>query len=98
MTETLGRSDFVAQMRVLAHRIGRGIGRLGFGLVVVIALGIALVATTFIGLLLALAALFLTLSRRRAPAAPAGSQSGATLDAHRTADGWVIESKATGWR
>jgi hypothetical protein len=51
----------------------------------------ALIATTFIGILLAIAAVFLTLTRprRKKHAAPQGESQ--TLEARRTADGWVIE-------
>lgn len=97
MTETLGHPDGLgyALKRFVAF-----MGRAGFFLFIIAAVGIALVATTFIGLMLAVAAVFLSLayqlgrgSRRKPP--PGG---GSTLEARRTADGWVIEPNGNAWR
>jgi hypothetical protein len=96
MTESLGRPDLSDMLQGFARRAGRMLGKLGFGVLLVVALVIALVATTFIGLLLALAALFLTFALKRPPARPPAS--GGTLEAHRTPDGWVTESGSSSWR
>lgn len=97
MTETLGQPS---SLSVFLKRFAAFMGRAGFGLFVVAAVAIALVATTFIGLMLAVAAGFLTLayhlgrgSRPRKP--PVDSD---TLDAHHTPDGWVIEHRGATWR
>jgi hypothetical protein len=47
-----------------------------------------LLAATFIGIMLAIAAIFLSFARPKRRAAKADEQ---TLEARRTADGWVIE-------
>jgi hypothetical protein len=91
MVETLGHHDFGARMHVALQRLGGFLGKAGFGLFLLFAAVAALVATTFIGLLLAIAAVFLTFAhgigrtRRRDDADPN------TLEARNTADGWVIE-------
>lgn len=90
MTETLGHSDFGARFHLALQKLGGFLGKAGFGLFLVAAAVAALVATTFIGLMLALAAVFLTFahgfgrSRRR-------EEDPGTLEARRTADGWIIE-------
>ena len=75
-------------------RAGRFLGRIGFGLFLLLAVGATLVATTFVGILLALAAGFLAFthklgSRRRNAASTPDAAEGPppTLEAHRTADG-----------
>ena len=94
---TLNPSDIFTRLSGLMDRFGRTLGRIGFGLFVALALGAALVATTFIGLLLAAAAIFLTIAqgwgrrRRRAAGADSQEETPRTLEAHRTADGWVTE-------
>lgn len=90
MTETLGHSDIGARLHLALRRLGGFLGKAGFGVFLVAAAVAALVATTFIGLMLAIAAVFLTIahgfgrSRRR-------DEQSDTLEARRTADGWVIE-------
>jgi hypothetical protein len=91
MTDTFERPDLLGQLRQLGRSFGGIVGKLGFGLLVVVAVIVALLATTFIGVLLALAALFLTLTRKR-PGAASGASADGTLDARPTADGWVIVS------
>jgi hypothetical protein len=92
MVETLGHHDFGARLYLALQKLGGFLGKAGFGLFLLFAALAALVATTFIGLLLAIAAVFLTFahgigrSRRREEADPN------TLEARNTADGWVIES------
>lgn len=89
MTETLGHHDPVAR---LAHAIlgfGRWLGRIGFILLTVMVVGVALLATTAIGILLAAAALLLTLGRPRRQRR--SEVMDGTLEARPTADGWVIE-------
>lgn len=92
MTDTLGQQDFGARFTAAVQRVFGFLAKAGFGLFLLVAALAALVATTFIGLMLAIAAVFLTIGRprRRAPAAaPRGDTQ--TLEARRTADGWVIE-------
>ncbi len=92
MTETLGHSDIATRAHLALKAFGSFLAKAGFGLFLLVAAFAALVATTFIGVMLAIAAVFLTFahgfnrSRRKAEAADAG-----TLEARRTADGWVIE-------
>ena len=97
MTETLGQPD---NFGLLLKRFAVFMGRAGFGLFVLAAVGIALVATTFIGLMLAVAAIFLTFvyqfGRSVRPAQRPSQTS--TLEARRTADGWVIEPNGGAWR
>jgi hypothetical protein len=92
MTETMGQGGLGAGINDAVQRLGRFLGKAGFGLFLIAAAIAALVATTFIGLMLAIAAVFLTFahaigrsSRRRQQGDPD------TLEARRTADGWVIE-------
>lgn len=91
MTETLGQTDLGSRLMLGFQRAFSMLAKAGFGIFLIFAALAALVATTFIGLMLAIAAVFLTVGRprRRAPAQPAEAPQ--TLDARRTADGWVIE-------
>jgi hypothetical protein len=90
MTETLGSSDYGRRSHLALQRLGGLLGKAGFGLFLIAAAIAALVATTVIGLMLALAAVFLSFAHgmsrnsRRQPDPD-------TLEARRTADGWVIE-------
>ena len=89
MTETLGQPDFGSRLTAGFQQIFGIIAKACFGLFLLVAALAALVATTFIGLMLAIAAVFLTLGRsRRRKTVQEPSQ---TLEARRTADGWVIE-------
>ena len=88
MTETMGHGDFSARFQLALRKLGGFLGKAGFGLFLLAAAIAALVATTFIGLMLAIAAVFLTFAHgfhrpRR--------EESDTLEARRTADGWVIE-------
>jgi hypothetical protein len=80
MTETLGHSDIATRVHLALKAFGSLLAKAGFGL------------TTFIGIMLAIAAVFLTFAhgfnRSRRKAEPVDNQ---TLEARRTADGWVIE-------
>lgn len=90
MTETLGPSDFGTRFHLALKSFGAFLAKAGFGLFLLVAAFVALVATTFVGIMLAIAAVFLTFARpRRKPAQ--NPEAGATLEARRTADGWVIE-------
>lgn len=90
MTETLGHNDFGARLQLALKSFGGFLAKAAFGVFLLVAAFVALVATTFIGLMLAIAAVFLTFARpRRKPAQEGGAPS--TLEAKRTADGWVIE-------
>lgn len=89
MTETLGQPDFGSRLIAGLQQVFGVVAKAFFGLFLLVAALAALVATAFIGLMLAIAAVFLSVgrSRRRKPE-QAASQ---TLEARRTADGWVIE-------
>ncbi len=101
MIDILGSSDFGPSswaarladgIRGLLRGVGSLIGRAGFGVFIVIAAILALLATTVIGLALCIAVLCLSLAGfmqrpariRRAPVSD-------VLETRRTADGWVIE-------
>ena len=92
------RDAFGSKVSDAFDRGGRFLGRIGFGLFLLLAVGATLVATTFVGVMLALAAGFLALThklgRKSKAKASASEQSGPppTLEAHRTADGWVTET------
>ncbi|MDP3739712.1 MAG: hypothetical protein Q8R02_20155 [Hyphomonadaceae bacterium] len=91
MTETMGQPDIGARFHLALQKLGGFLGKAGFGLFLIAAAIAALVATTFIGLMLAIAAAFLTfahgISRPRRKDAASD-----TLEARQTADGWIIES------
>ncbi len=92
MTETLGHNDFGKRLNLALKSFGGFLAKAGFGLFLLVAAFAALVATTFIGLMLAIAAVFLTFARpRRKQAKQAAATGTSTLEATRTADGWVIE-------
>lgn len=86
MTETLGQPN----AGILNRAFGM-IAKAGFGVFLLVAAVAALIATTFIGIMLALAAVFLTFARPRRKAKSVRTGDTQTLDARRTADGWVIE-------
>ena len=86
MTETLGQP-----IGGFLNRVFGVIAKAGFGVFLIVAALAALVATTFIGIMLALAAVFLTFARPRRKPQPVRTGETQTLDARRTADGWVIE-------
>jgi uncharacterized membrane protein len=88
MTETMGHGDLGARINHALQKLGRLLGKAGFGIFLVFAAIAALVATTVIGLMLAIAAVFLSFARR--PSRRNGGDPD-TLEARRTADGWVIE-------
>jgi hypothetical protein len=77
----------------MLRRFGAWTARIGFGFMLAVAAVIAVLATTVVGLTLALAALFLKigLSPRLQPARVRARNDG-TLEARQTADGWVIET------
>ena len=86
MTETLGHPNggFLNQAFGL-------LAKAAFGVFLLVAAIAALIATTFIGIMLALAAVFLTFARPRRKVQPVRTGESQTLEARRTADGWVIE-------
>ena len=86
MTDTLGQP-----IGGFLNRVFGVLAKAGFGVFLIVAALAALVATTFIGIMLALAAVFLTFARPRRKAQPVRTGETQTLDARRTADGWVIE-------
>jgi hypothetical protein len=77
----------------MLERLGALLGRAGFGLFLLAAAVFAVLATTFVGVMIALAAVFLSFGRgrRKTTTRQADPQ---TLEARRTADGWVIEPHA----
>ncbi len=89
MTETLGQPDIATRALAALQRFFAFLGKAGFGIFLVAAAVFTLFAATFIGLMLAIAAVFLTFARRRKGQVQKGDQQ--TLEARRTADGWVIE-------
>ena len=92
MTETLGQNDFGSRLHLALKSFGGILAKAAFGMFLLVAAFAALVATTFIGLMLAIAAVFLTFARpRRKPARRQEVGAPSTLEAKRTADGWVIE-------
>ncbi len=92
MTETLGHNDFGTRLNMAMKSFGGFLAKAGFGVFLLVAAFVALVATTFVGIMLAIAAVFLTFARpRRKPAHAAETGAPSTLEARRTADGWVIE-------
>lgn len=91
MTETLGSRDIAARFQLAVQQLGGLLGRVGFGLFLLAAAVAALVATTFIGILLALAAVFLTFAHSFGRKSRRQEGDRDTLEARRTGDGWVIE-------
>ena len=88
MTETLGDADIGNRIIAAFQRFCAFLGKAGFGVFLVAAAIFALLAATFVGLMLAIAAIFLSFARPRRRKAQSDQQ---TLEARRTADGWVIE-------
>jgi hypothetical protein len=80
-----------ARLYMALQRLGGFLGKAGFGLFLVFAAVAALVATTFIGLLLAIAAVFLTFAHGIGRPHRRNDGDPDTLEARNTADGWVIE-------
>ena len=95
MTDTLGQPDFGTRIFAAFNRFFGFLAKAGFGVFLVAAAVFTLFAATFIGLMLAIAAVFLTFGRSRRRKAEVRQQgevrTGETLEARRTADGWVIE-------
>jgi hypothetical protein len=91
MTETFGQHDLGARLWIALQKFGGLLGKAGFGVFLIVAAIAALVATTFIGLMLAIAAVFLTFAHSIS-APPKRNDQSDTLEARHTADGWVIES------
>lgn len=97
MTGTFNQSFFSAGGGSVLDRVKRFAVRIGLALFLLVAVGAALVATTFIGLMLAAGAVILTvvqgfMRKRSSVSADAGEgEVSETLEAHRTADGWVTE-------
>lgn len=91
MTETMGQGGLGARINDALQQLGRFLGKAGFGLFLIAAAIAALIATTVIGLMIAIAAVFLTFAH--AIGRPSRRRQGDpdTLEARRTADGWVIE-------
>jgi hypothetical protein len=93
MTETLGHNDMGARLAAGLQRFGAMLGKVGFGLFLLAAAIAALVASAFIGLMIAIAAVFLTFAHTvMRPRRKAAQGDDGTLEARRTADGWIIET------
>ncbi|ACT58084.1 hypothetical protein [Hirschia baltica] len=115
MTLSASNNDFFSKIAYYIRRISAWFARAGFGFFVVFAAGAALLATTVIGVLIAVAALFLNFGVRimrgskyqhqntgpktggteriftGATRTKNSKAAGETLEAHKTANGWVIE-------
>jgi hypothetical protein len=94
MTDTLGHPDIGTRIFAAFNRFFGFLAKAGFGVFLVAAAVFTLFAATFIGLMLAIAAVFLTFGRsrrRKAEVRQGEVRTGETLEARRTADGWVIE-------
>jgi Protein of unknown function (DUF2613) len=93
MTETLGNNDMGARFAAGLRRFGAMLGKAGFGLFLLAAAIAALIASAFIGLMLAIAAVFLTFAHSlMRPRRKAAQNEDGTLEARQTADGWIIET------
>lgn len=68
-------------------RVGVALGRVGFGIFLALAALVALLATTVVGLMLAVAAVCIGFAARLG----GRGDSSRALEARRTADGWVVE-------
>ena len=91
MTETLGSHDIGVRLQLALRRLGGLLGKVGFALFLLAAAIAAIVATTFIGILLAVAAVFLTFAHSFGRKSRRQDADPDTLEARRTGDGWVIE-------
>jgi uncharacterized membrane protein YedE/YeeE len=91
MTETLGSHDIGARLQLALRQLGGLLGKVGFGLFLLAAAIAALLATTFIGILLAVAAVCLTVAHSFGRKSRRQDSDPDTLEARRTGDGWVIE-------
>lgn len=93
MTDTLGQPGFGARFGAGLHRAGGMLGKAGFGLFMLAAAIAALVAASLIGLMVAIAALFLSIAHGlgRSGKTARRDAEAQTLEARETADGWVIE-------
>ena len=80
------------------NRVAGLVGRAGFAVLVILAAGVAVFASAVIGLIVAVAAIGLRIAagraRRRRGGPTAHAADARTLDAHRTAKGWVVEAGA----
>ena len=91
--------DFRGRAGHSFRNFGGWLAAAGFGVFVMVAAGFALLATTFIGVMLAIAALFLKAAhvfhRGRGLARPKKSRrtrvEGETIEARRTPQGWVVD-------
>ena len=105
MTQTLLASDAFERFFAQFRRFGQIASKAGFGLFVIFAAGVALLATTFVGLMLAAAAVLLRLAHsftRRSDSMNAKPEAqetrtmdqptGDALEARQTPDGWVVEN------
>jgi hypothetical protein len=92
MTETLGPSEFGERLQLALKAFGSFLAKAGFGVFLLVAAFAALVGAIFVGLMLAIAAVFLTFAQgfKRSDRTPS-AETPQTLEARRTADGWVIE-------
>ena len=106
MTHSAFPNDFFGSLSGRFGGIGRWVSKAGFGLFVLVAAGVALLATTIIGLMLASAAVIMRLAHafnRRAGGDTAKHSSRQeprrmdestkdALNAHSTPSGWVVEA------
>ncbi|MEO9969317.1 MAG: hypothetical protein ABJG15_05730 [Hyphomonadaceae bacterium] len=92
-----GSMNLIGGVLALLHKAGRLIRQIMLGGLFVVAAGIVAVATAFLGVLVASAALTLRFSGRK-PVAAGKSQSAqsagsspVTLEARQTGEGWTVE-------
>lgn len=95
MIRSFDHSASSPSLGALLRGVAGFLGRVGFGLFLVLAAFAALVATTVVGLMLAVAAVCIgfaaRLGGRRSP-----RDEDVALEARRTADGWVVEPHSAG--
>lgn len=94
MTDALPEPGFGARIGAWMSRAGGFLSKTGFALFMLAAAVAAFVAASVIGLMLAIAALFLSVAygfRRSLKKSQRGRVDEQTLDATQTADGWVVE-------
>ncbi|MBU6320557.1 MAG: hypothetical protein KGS00_12990 [Alphaproteobacteria bacterium] len=90
MPLSLDSSGVGSLIASLFKRVGIALGRVGFGIFLALAALAALLATTVVGLMLAVAAVCIGFAARLGGRGGRGDSARA-LEARRTADGWVVE-------
>ena len=92
-----GSMNLMGGVLALLHRAGRLIRQVLLGGLFIVAAGIVALATTFLGVLVAIAALIFRFSGRKPAAAgsahstQSADSSPVTLEARQTGEGWTVE-------